>query len=291
MAVTATTTELTAPRCGLVAALRHSIPRDEFFAGLYILGLANGLMGRLYSTSNFDDWTGVALSLDLNVIVLFACFAGVSPFLSNDRDREQIRPTDVAVAAVFLMLTALPISALSWVAVTGLSFYILLFANGSPARKRGAVILLALTVPMVWSKLLFQIFAKQILDIDAFLVASLLGTDRVGNMVGLADGSGQMVVLPACSSVTNMSLGFLCLVSITQWAEHRWSAVDVFWSLLACLSVIAVNVTRISLMGLSHWHYEVFHSELGNVIANFIILGLMVGFSVLGARRELFSRP
>jgi hypothetical protein len=289
--VTATSNELTAPRGGLVAALRDSIPRNEFFAGLYILGLANGLVGRLYSTSNFDDWTGVALSLDLNVIVLFACFAGVSAFLSNDRDREQIRPRDVVVAAVFLMLTALPISALSWVAVTGLSLYILLVANGSPARKRGAVILLALTVPMVWSKLLFQIFAKHILDIDAFLVASLLGTHRVGNMVGLADGSGHMVVLPACSSLTNMSLGFLSWVSITQWAEHRWSAVDVFWSLLVCLSVIAVNVTRISLMGLSHWHYEVIHSELGNMIANFIMLGLMVGFSVLGARRELFSRP
>src|SRR4029453_9925318 len=111
--------ELLAPRRGLVAALRHPIPRNEFFAGLYILGLANGLVGRLYSTSNFDDWTGVVQSLDLNVIVLFACFAGVSAFLSDDR--EQIRSTDLAVAAVFLIFTALPISALSWLAVTGLS--------------------------------------------------------------------------------------------------------------------------------------------------------------------------
>jgi hypothetical protein len=117
-----------------------------------------------------------------------------------------------------------------------------------------------------------------------------LGTNRVGNMVGFADGSGHMVVLPACSSLTNMSLAFLCWVSITQWAEHRWSAVDVLWSLLVCMSVIAVNVTRMSLMGLSYWHYEVFHSELGNMVANFIMLCLMIGFSVLGARRELFSR-
>ena len=47
MAVTATTNELTAPRRGLVAALRHSMSRNEFFAGLYILGCANGLMGRI----------------------------------------------------------------------------------------------------------------------------------------------------------------------------------------------------------------------------------------------------
>jgi hypothetical protein len=286
--VTATVDQVTTPPRGLVAALRNSIPRNEFFAGLYILGLANGLVGRLSSTSNFDDWTGVVQSLDLNVIVLFACFAGVSAFFCDNR--EQIRTTDLAVAAVFLMFTALPISGLSWLAVTGLSLYILLFANGNAARRRGAVILLALTVPMLWSQMLFRVFAKLILDIDAFLVASMMGTDRIGNMVGFADGSGHMVILPACSSLTNMSLAFLCWVSITQWAEHRWSAVDVLWSLLVCMSVIAVNITRISLMGLSYWHYEVFHSELGNAVANFIMLCLMIGFSVLGARRELFSR-
>jgi hypothetical protein len=288
--VTPTIDEITAPRRGVVAALRHSIPRNEFFAGLYILGLANGLVWRLWSTtSGAEDWTGIGLSLDINAIVLFACFAGLSAIFSSD-DREQIRSTDLAVASVFMIFVALPIFALSWVAVTGLSLYILLFANGSPARKRGAVILLALTVPMLWSQMLFRFFAKLILDIDAFLVASLLGTDRIGNMVAFADGSGHMVVLPACSSLANMSLAFLCWVSVTQWAEHRRSAGDALWSLLVCMSVIAVNVTRISLMGLSYWHYEVIHSELGDMIANFIMLCLMIGLSVLGARRELFSR-
>jgi hypothetical protein len=287
MAVTATTAEITAPRRGLVAALQHSIPRNEFFAGLYILGLANGLGARV-SNTNFDTWTGVGLSLDINVIVLFACFAGVSAILRGDR--EQIRSPDLAVAAVFLMFTALPIFGLSWLAVTGLSTYILLFAKGGSPLQRGSVILLALTVPMLWSKLLFRLFAKQILDIDALLVASLLGTDRIGNVVGFVDGSGHMVVLPGCTSFTNMSLAFLCWISITQWAEHRWSPWDLFWSFLVCASVIAVNVTRMSLMGLSYRHYEIIHTDLGDMVANLIMLCLMLGFSVLGARRELLSR-
>jgi hypothetical protein len=219
---------------------------------------------------------------------LFACFAGVSAILRGDR--EQIRSLDLAVAAVFLMFTALPIFGLSWLAVTGLSTYILLFAKGGSPLQRGSVILLALTVPMLWSKLLFRLFAKQILDIDALLVASLLGTDRIGNMVGFVDGSGHMVVLPGCTSFTNMSLAFLCWISITQWAEHRWSPWDLFWSFLVCASVIAVNVTRMSLMGLSYRHYEIIHTDLGDMVANLIMLCLMLGFSVLGARRELFSR-
>src|SRR5262249_31822459 len=151
---------------------------------------------------------------------------------------DKIRPPDLPVAAIFLVLVTLPIFPVSWIAVTGLSVYILLFARGSLARQRGAIIMLALTVPMLWSRLLFQFFAKLILDIDAFLVAFLLGTERTGNMVNFADGSGHMVVLAPCSSLANMSLAFLCWISITQWAKHRWTIVDLVWSSLACASVI-----------------------------------------------------
>jgi exosortase/archaeosortase family protein len=288
--VTATSNQLTAPARGLVAALRHSMSRDEFFAGLYILGCANGLLGRLIqSFNNVDGWTGAALGIDINVIVLFAAFAGVSALLVEKKD--EIRVADLAVAVIFIGLVSLPIFPLSWVAVTGLSLYILLFANdGSSDRRRGALILLALTVPMLWSRLIFQFFAKLILDIDATLVAFLLGTDRVGNIVRFADNSGDMVVMPACSSLANMSLAFLCWVSITQWAKHRWSPMDIMWSLLACASVIAVNVTRISLMGVSRSHYEAIHSQWGDLVTSSVMLALMVGFSVLGARRELFAR-
>jgi len=286
--LTATSDQLSVPSRGLVAALRHSIPRDEFFVGLYILGLANGLLGRFIQSLSFDGWTGAVSGIDINVVVAFACFAGVSTMLSEERD--EIRTADLVVGVIFLAFVMLPIFALSWVAVTGLSLYILFFAKGGSGRRRGAVILLALSVPMLWSRLLFQLFAKLILDIDATLVSWLLGTDRVGNTVSLVDGSGYMIVLPACSSLANMSLAFLCWVSVTQWAKHRWSAIDLLWSSLACASVIAVNVTRISLMGLSHSHYEAIHSESGDLVSNSVMLALMVGFSVLGARRELFAR-
>jgi hypothetical protein len=286
--LTATYNGLMVPTRGVVIALRRSISRNEFFAGLYILGCANGLLGRIIQSVSFDGWTGAVSGIDMNVVVLFACFAGVSAMFSEERD--EIRSADLVVAVVFLGLVILPIFALSWVAVTGLSLYILLFANGGSEPRRGALILLALTVPMLWSRLLFQLFAKPILDIDATLVAWVLGTERVGNMIGFADGSGYMIVLPACSSLANMSLAFLCWVSVTQWAKHQWSPMDILWSLLVCASVIAVNITRMSLMGLSHGHHAAIHSESGDLVANSVMLALMVGFSVLGARRELFSR-
>jgi exosortase/archaeosortase family protein len=210
--------------------------------------------------------------------------------LVSARSEEHSLPRDWAVGFVFLTLVSLPIFPLSWVGITVLSLYILLFANNNPERVRGALILLAMTAPMLWSRLLFQIFAKPILDIDASLVSHLLGTPRTGNMVGFLDGSGQMIVLPPCSSLANMSLALLCWVTITQWVGHRWTGRDVFWAALACASVIAVNVTRISFMGYSHRHYELIHSSWGDMITNSIMLMLMVGVTVLGARREVFAR-
>jgi hypothetical protein len=271
------------------AIVSGSLRRSELFAVLYIVGAANGLLGRFVQSANYEGWVGAILSIDINVIVLFACFAGISAILGDDDDAE-IRAADLLVAAVFLALAIVPISPISWIAVTGLSLYVLVLARGSASRQRGAVIMLALTVPMLWSRLLFQFFAKLILDIDAFFVASLLGSERTGNMVDFVDGSGRMIVLAPCSSLANMSLAFLCWISISQWAKHRWTVMDLVWSGLACASVIAVNVTRISVMGLGRSYYDAIHNEWGDFVTNTLMLAFMVTFSLLGVRREVFSR-
>jgi exosortase/archaeosortase family protein len=98
-----------------------------------------------------------------------------------------------------------------------------------------------------------------------------------------------MVVTPACSSWGNLALGFICFVSITQWANHRWRAMDFLWCGLAIGSVIAVNVVRIALTE-SQANYKWLHSPGPEALAGNIILGLVVGFSWLSVRRELFSR-
>jgi len=116
------------PSSGVLTAVRSLARRDEFFAGLYIIGCVNGLLGRFLLSVHTDGLIGAITSIDINVIVLFAAVAGVSAFFSVDKE-DEIRPADLAVAAVFLGLVSLPISPLSWVAVTGLSLYILLFAS------------------------------------------------------------------------------------------------------------------------------------------------------------------
>jgi hypothetical protein len=274
------------------------LSRAELFAGLFLLGCANGLAGRIgQSLTQHDGWVvAVLATFKISIIIFVACFAGVALVFRDKADEvrscdDGVQLADLAVAAVFVALVLLPISPLSWLAVTALSLYILLFRGAGWSGHRGAIILLATTVPMLWSPLLFDFFATLVLQIDASLVGWLLGTHRSGNMVEFADHSTNLVIYPGCSSLANVSLAFLCWVTLSQSVRHKWHPQDLLWCLLTCTSVIAVNVTRISLMGLSLPYYHAIHNPLGDTITNAIIFGLTVGISVLGLRREIFSRP
>lgn len=289
--MTSASYQTSVPRSGLLATLRHAISRDELFAGLYVVGCINGLGGGIISSLRMGDWTGGVQNISM--IVLFACIAGISLFLHNKdflpNKADAVTSQDLIIVPAFLALIAVPVSEINWAAVTGLSLYILLFASDNSKRKRGALILLAVTVPMLWSRLLFSFISQPFLDLDASLAGWVLGTHRSGNIVDFADGSGEMVILPACASLANVSLAFLCWVSVSQWVGHRPARQDVFWCLLACASVVAANVTRIAIMGLSHWHYVTFHYGWGATLMGTVILVLTVGITMLGVRRDLLS--
>ena len=274
---------------GLVRGLRKSMARDELFAGLCILSCVNGLGAEVVKSVHNLGWgSAVVHTFGTSAIVWIACFIGVTLILHDRTDAT--RPTDLVVGAAVIVLVFLPFGGASWLALTMLSVYMLLLTSGPPSRRRGASLLLAVTLPMLWSHQLLHFFGKPILEIDASMISWLLGTERVGNMVRFADKSGYLVIFPACSSLAGMSLAMLCWVTIAEATQHRRSAHDLVWCGLACASVIVVNITRMSIMGLSDRDYQAVHGPWGDTFANVITLILIVGFGCLGVRRELFSR-
>ena len=90
--------------------------RAEFFAGLFILGCANGLIVPMEQSIAELGWLGGIFStFNISVIVLVACVSGVSLISRNRTD--ELRSVDVGVGAVFLMLVILPVGQLSWLAM------------------------------------------------------------------------------------------------------------------------------------------------------------------------------
>lgn len=265
------------------------MPRGEFFAGLFALACINGLASRAIQAANALGWESALLgTFEVSALVWIACGSGIA-LVFQDR-QDSIAVSDLVIGLIVVVLIALPIGGLSWLAVTILSIYVIYGASPQSARRRGAVILLATSVPMLWSRLLFQYFAKFILEIDSALVGWLLGTQRAGNVVRFADNSGSLVIAPYCSSLANVSLAFLTWVMISQWKSRSWSTQDLYWCFAAAAAVVAINVTRISLMGLSQDYYRAIHSFWGNTITNALILACSVGICLLGMRREAFAR-
>jgi len=267
----------------------NRLTRQDFFAGLLILGCANGLASKIIQAINRLGLSDALFgSFDTSAIVWIACVVG-NVLIFRDQRKSDISTTDIAVALTSSLLIILPVGVASWASVSLLSLYLYLTSRPS-ATRQGALVIFAVTVPMLWSRILFQLFAKFILECDASLVGFVLGTRRTGNMIEFADGSGQLVILSPCSSLANVSLAILCWVTISRLVEHRRSSGDIFWCSCACFSVVAVNVVRMSMMGLSVRDYETIHSNSGNFVVNAIILTVTVMFCLAGVRRELFAR-
>ena len=273
-----------------VSMLSRPMSRGEFFAGLLILCCANGFGSRIIASIDAVGWADAVLStFDVSAIVWVSCIGGIA-LIVGEKSNDQIRHLDIVVAGILLTLVVLPIGALSWLAVAFLALYVIYFTNPTFSRRRGAIVLLAVTVPMLWSPALFKFFANLILQTDALLVSELLGTPRSDNLIQFADGSGSLLVLPYCSSLHNVSLAVLAWVAINQWLARRAAASDWQWIAVACFAVVTINVTRLSLMGLSMKHYHAIHGFFGQTITNLLIFFVIIGICWVGAKRESFNR-
>ena len=264
--------------------------RGEFFAGLFILGFSNGIFDRIMrAVAQGTIESAILDTFGISVLVWVACFIAVSLLL-----RQPLAPVtrnDLILGLAIIAAVFVPSAKASWIALTGLGLYGLrCFEAGAPAR-RAAFVILAVTVPMFWSHLVFAMLSDLILQADTILVSLIVGTERVGNTVGFADNSGYyLFILPGCSSLANVSLAVLGWALFTQALTRRPSLKDVWWCIAACSAVIVINVTRIALMGLHREHFELLHGAVGVGVASFLSLVAIVGINLIRVRGDLFAR-
>jgi hypothetical protein len=264
--------------------------RDQFFCGLLVLAAANGLEGFVVNSVVTQGWFDALLgSFGVSAVVWFACFAASRLLYGSGLD-EVVTIPDAAIGLGVLSLTILPFARFSWLALTVLSLYMLCIAPAGSPRRRGALIALAVTGPMLWGPALMEVFGTQILRADAILVSTLIGADRVGNIFSGATGADgvptHFAIYPACSSLHGMSIAILAWITISNTLGSAWSGKYFAWGLFAAVSVLAVNVSRLSLIGLFPAYYSTIHGSLGNEIAAWLSLTLVVAISLLGVGRE-----
>jgi hypothetical protein len=263
-----------------------SIDRNQLFAGLCIIGFINGNLFRVVKQFRDNEFASVLMnSLEISVIVWAALFVGIA--LLRQPPAVTMTRFDVALAVGAGVAFFIPLAPLSWVAISALALRVILSSRPESYHCRGAWILLAMTVPMFWSRVLFSLLSDQILAFDAILVARISGTERAGNAVAFSDGSGYLWIAPACSSLANVSLVIPCWVLITRFLNRRRSPGDAWWILAACAAVTAINVTRLSLLSHYSQAFDLLHGPVGATVANWLTFVAIIGVCALGVRHDV----
>lgn len=259
------------------------ISRNSLFAGLVVMAFANGIAENI---ARQIGEMGVALAVintfGISVFVWAALLAAIVLLWRGRGPRATT--LDLVVAAFVTAAILLPIPSLSWLAVTAMALYLMVRPAGDDELRRAGTILLAMTVPLLWSRVLMSIFGDLILSIDASMVSWLVGTSRNGNVVPFADGSGAMWIAPSCSSLSNMSLAILCSVLFMNFTASKWSREKLMVALCTCMAVVAINVVRIGLIGLYPAQFELIHGEVGATLAGWLTTVAIVAISYYGLK-------
>ena len=269
---------------------RLVLSRDHFLAAVFTLACLNGLADSVVLWLRVMGLVdGLLSTFNISAIVLLACFAALA-LLVRSTDAGKVTAADIAVAVVVFAMTLVPMGKASWLAVTLLALYVVWTSERGSVRRRSAIILLAVTGPALWGPILLSALAQPMMRADAFLVSSLIGTYRYGNLVDFADGSGRFEIAPWCSSFHGISLAVLAVVATVQLIGREWMRRDYVWGLCAVLAVIAVNVSRLALIGVYREHFDLIHGPVGHGIASALSFALIVAICLYGVRRELFER-
>ena len=252
------------------------ISRGQLMAALCVFASTGGLLPRAINSVVNRGWNySIVNTFDISIVVWGAWASACYLALSAD-DRDRIRPLDIAVACGTLAIAALPLAHFSWLALSILSPYVYLSSPKRSPLRRSAIIFFAMCAPMLWGPALLALAAPLLLKIDAFLVATLIGADRSGNVmcfIGESNGSGfycgirGIQIWAPCSSFHNISQAALAWVALTQTLGRDLEIKDIFWCAFAMILAGSVNLARLSLMAMSPDYYVAVHGPLGAQIA------------------------
>jgi len=258
---------------------------SELFSFTMIVAACNALLPTVVGGIAGDGvWYSLLNTFEVSAIVWAGLFLGIR--YVREIPEKPIGKADLAAALTTLACCVLPLGPFTWVVLSSAALYLIVTAGGPlSSQAHGGWILLAVTVPMFWSKRLFNFFAEFLLSLDAMLVSRITQTPRVANLVAMPGGAGYLQIAAPCSSMANVSLAILCWVLFTQVSNTRWRPRNVVWCAVSCAAVVAINTTRIALIGFFPQRYELLHGPVGATVVSWITVAAVVSICFVGVSR------
>jgi exosortase/archaeosortase family protein len=271
------------------SSLGYGRDRARLIAPLAAIDALNASWLSIQDSLDIGGVLGLILSAGgISAVVWFALYA----MIAISRDAGEVRPVQAADAGLMAIMTAAALVPAPLVAACAvlLAAVWLLGSAADRRERRIGLILLALTGPLIWGRLLLEVIAPTtLLRLDAQFVSLLSGMRSEGNVVNFSDGS-RFAIAPGCSSLHNMSLAVLMWVTVVQLLDLPPTRRILVTGLLAVFAMLLVNGIRLSAIALLPAHFVLLHTGLGADLfgwTSLILCGVVVLLGVQGVPRRL----
>lgn len=266
----------------------HEPSRAVVFACGGVLAALNGQAGYLFQRLHTSGLPAAAFELGgISVVIWFAMYATLK--IGFEGAGEALRPWDLWILAAVILLTIAPVSIAASGALLFSAVYLLLTTRPRQLERRVALVLCALTGPLIWGPALIAIVPQALLDLDAQIVAFLIGTPVHGNVVGALGGGDEVVIGGPCSSVHNISLAVLLWTTAAALFKVRINAQYMVVGVAMVALMFSLNIARVAAIGTFPQDYEFLHFGLGGALfawAGLLGAGLLASLGVLRAQSD-----
>lgn len=267
------------------ATTKLNLSRGSCFAAAGVLAALNAQADRiLESLSYLSPLEGLVGLAGISGVIWVALAAAWK--LGSEDSTPLISKRDFAVLAAVVLLSFLPVSYAAQAGLLLCGSYLLATSGYTDGSRRAALILLSLTGPLLWGRILLNAFAAPILAVDAHIVATAIGTNVDGNVVQFASGGGKFLIGGPCSSVNNISLAIVLWTTAAMLFGIRIDRRYMFIGLAMIGFMFALNIARLSAIGLLPTWFTFLHFGTGAAMfgwAGLIGAAVLAGFGVANA--------
>ena len=239
------------------------ISRAGLFACVGVLAALNAQASQLIGELSYEQPL-VALSAlgGISAVIWFAMYAALK--IGFEDETSRLSRLDLVIITTAIVFSLLPVAALAKAALELCGLYLLIGSGSEDQARRVGIILVGLTGPLIWGRFILYTFGGPLLSLDAHLVGAVIRTPVEGNIVHFANSSREFLIGIPCSSVHNISIAVVLWATAAALFRLRFDLLYVLCGLAMMTFMFALNIVRLSAIGLCPSSFEFLHSGTGS---------------------------
>lgn len=267
--------------------MARGVSRPQLYAVTFAVLIANAIASKAVDTvAEMGPVAAIANGLGMSWAFWLAYAVCIRLALREPASPASSR--DLWTCGACALAALFPVSPFAGFACTALALVMLLERTPAVFLKGAAIVLLAISIQVVWSRALMLFFLQPVASLDAHLVGLIINRPVHGNLVDFVHGGHRLLILNACTSVQNASIALMLYIAIVRGFRPRPQVSEVYALVGVFLSVVAFNIGRLVLMAQSADMYHLVHSEGVGAVINALVTLLGLAWAIVSVRREIF---